>query len=452
MKEHTTNPGDLNRRTFIRQTGMAGAGLILGAPGVLDAASKKAGADAIKVGFIGCGKQQEVLFNAMKNIPGLHYAAVCDIMQYRVGAAASRIRSAFDTLPNRYLDAEEMLAREKDLDAVIVATPDFWHARHTIWALQAGHHVYCEKMMSNTIEDARKMVEAAESSGKHCQIGHQRRSNPRYRFALDHLIRGHEICGRIINVNGQWNRSVSASQDIDVKASILPDRKILRKYGYADAHQFLNWRWYQDLSGGPISDLGAHQIDIYNWFLGMQPRSVVASGGRNYFREREHFDNVMCIFEYDTPWGGTRAFYQVLTTTSAGGGYYESFMGTKGTLQISERAAFTDIYRENTAPSWDELVARGYLKRSHEAVRMSPREEVIASYESVAPEKYALPGELSKPPHQPHLENFFASIRGRATLTADARHSFESEAPIYWVNEAAQNNEYIHFTEHHLGL
>jgi predicted dehydrogenase len=216
-------------------------------------------------------------------------------------------------------------------------------------------------------------------------------------------------------------------------------------------HQFMNWRTYRDLSGGPISDLGAHQIDIFNWFLGVSPKSVFASGGNDYFKTREHFDNVMTIFDYETPQGGVRAFYQVLTTTSAGGGYYESFMGTEATINISERSAYTNIYRESSAPSWDDHVARGFLKRQAAAPK-AQSDDAIASYESAAPEAYALPGDLSKPPHQPHLENFFDAVRGKAALTCDARHAFESEAPIYWVNPSALSREPINFTAEHLSV
>ncbi|MEM9420176.1 MAG: Gfo/Idh/MocA family oxidoreductase [Planctomycetota bacterium] len=448
-----TEQAGISRRSFLRTGSVAGAGLVLGAPSILSASAKNAPSDELRVGFIGCGKQQEVLFNSMKNIPGIHYAAVCDIMKERVGGAFGRIRSAFDYTPNHYSDAEDMLAKEKDLDAVFVATPDFWHAPHTVMCLEAGINVYCEKMMSNTIEGARSMVYAAEASGKLCQIGHQRRSNPRYRYTLDQLIHGNQICGDIININGQWNRGIGASQDIKVKASIIPDQEILTKYGFKNPHQFLNWRWYRDLSGGPISDLGAHQIDIFNWYLGRTPKSVMASGGNNHFKNREHFDNVMCVFEYDTPWGGTRAFYQVLTTTSAGGGFYEAFMGTEGTVQISEINANTKIYRESDGPSWNSLVSKGYLKRSS-APAAAPSDDggAVAAYASAAPEAYELPGTLNKPPHQPHIENFFNAIRGQEKLTCDARHAFESEAPIYWVNPAADNHETIMLTEEHLSV
>lgn len=450
----------LSRRDFLAKSSM-GAGMVLAAPNILSAQAKAAPSDEIRVGFIGCGKQHEVLFNAMVNLPGIRFVAAADIMKMRVGRTFSAIKSRFDYNIARYLDVEEMLAKE-DLDAVFISTPDFWHSPHTVMALEAGCHVYCEKMMSHTLEGAREMVAAMDRTGKLCQIGHQRRSNPRYLFTLNELVRKHSVCGQIVNINGQWNRSLSSSQDIVSKPSILPDAETLRKYGFdkgADKklsldelrHRFLNWRVYKALSGGPISDLGAHQIDIFNWYLGTQPTSVMASGGRNYFKDREHFDNVMCVFDYDTPTGGARAFYQVLTTTSAGGGYYESFMGTDGTIEISEREAYTNIYKESGADTakWDDLVRRGILKKEAAGVAAGGA-DAIASYESAPPDKYSLPGGLDKPPHQPHIQNFLDAIRGKAKLTCDARHALESEAPIYWVNPAAESKETIQFTDEHL--
>lgn len=460
---NTKTLSSLTRRDFVTK-GAAGTGLMLGAPSIIKANTAATSSDELRVGFIGCGKQHEVLFNAMVNIPGIRYVAACDIMKARLGRTFSAIKSRFDYNINRYLDAEEMLEKEQgNMDAVFVATPDFWHAPHTIMALDAGYHVYCEKMMSHDIEEARNMVKAMDRSGKLCQIGHQRRSNPRYRYVLNELMKKNNIFGRIINMNGQWNRALSSSQDIVSKPSILPDADTLRRYGFnkgADEelsleelrHRFLNWRFYTALSGGPISDLGAHQIDIFNWYLGAQPKSVMASGGRSYFKDREHFDNVMCVFDYDTPEGNARAFYQVLTTTSAGGGYYETFMGTEGTLEMSEREAYTNLYKEsgaNNGELWDSLVSRGYLKK--EAVGVAAGgSDAIASYESAPPDKYALPGGLDKPPHQPHIENFLDAMRGKAKLTCDARHALESEAPIYWVNPAANQRQIIEFTDKHL--
>lgn len=438
----------INRRHFLART--AGAGLVLGAPGLLRAAESQG--DPIHVALVGFGKQGKVLFEAMANIPGIRFQAVCDIWDYNLKAAMAKVRARQGELPKGYSDIDEMLATETGLDAAIVATPDFWHAPHTIKCLEVGLHVYCEKMMSNTIDGARDMVRAMERTGKLCQIGHQRRSNPRYRYTLEQLIQRHKVCGQIVNINGQWNRAVTSSQDIGYNPKLTIPQDVLTKYGFKDMHQFMNWRTYRDLSGGPISDLGAHQIDVFTWFLGTQPNAVFATGGHAYFKEREHFDNVMALFDYDTPQGPVCAFYQVLTTTSAGGGYYESFMGTEATIDISERSAFTNIYRETSAPSWDDLVARGYLKKSAAPIAAADSGDAIKSYESAAPETYQLPGDLNKPPHQPHLENFFASIRGEATLNCDARHAFESEAPIYWVNPSADQKQRIELTNHHLSV
>ncbi|MEP4077847.1 Gfo/Idh/MocA family protein [Haloferula sp.] len=442
-----------SRRSFL--TRAAGAGLVLGAPGLLKAADPNA-KDTIHVALVGFGKQGEVLFNCLRNIPGLHFQAVCDISNWNRKKGMNQVRALQGDIPKGYVDIDEMLATEEGLDAAVIATPDFWHSPHTVKCLEAGLNVYCEKMMSNTIDGARAMVIAAEKSGKLCQIGHQRRSNPRYRYTKDQLIDGQKICGQITNINAQWNRSLGASQDIGGKKlakGIIVSDEVLNKYGFKDMHQFLNWRTYRDLSGGPISDLGAHQIDIFGWFLNdAQPKAVYASGGNAHFKKREHFDNVMCIFDFDTPEGEVRAFYQVLTTTSAGGGFWESFMGTEATIKISEIAANSAIYREDGAPQWDELVKKGYLKRKPAPPKPAPSADAVASYASAAPEEFELPGGFNKPAHQPHLENFFNAVRGEATLNCDARHAFESEAPIYWVNPSALEKRRIDFTAEHLSV
>jgi hypothetical protein len=175
----------------------------------------------------------------------------------------------------------------------------------------------------------------------------------------------------------------------------------------------------------------------------------------------------MAIFEYDTPQGSVRAFYQVLTTTSSGGGFWESFMGTEATIKISEISASSAIYRESSPPEleqkWDDLVNRGYLKRKPAPPKPEASAGAVASYESKAPEVYELPGDLPvitlkdgsttiKPAHQMHLENFFASVRGKAKLNCDARHAFESEAPIFYVNPSALSKQPITFTTEQLSV
>ena len=128
--------------------------------------------------------------------PTIRVQAVCDIYPYNLRYTSNRLKRQGHPA-NAYEDYREMLDKEKNLHAVIVATPDWMHAEHTIACMEAGLHVYCEKTMSNSIEKAREMVLAARRTGKLLQIGHQRRSNPRYQYGVNKIIYGNRVLGRI---------------------------------------------------------------------------------------------------------------------------------------------------------------------------------------------------------------------------------------------------------------
>ena len=182
------------------------------------------------------------------------------------------------------------------------------------------------------------MVLAARETGKLLQIGHQRRSNPRYLHCYEKLLQEAKLLGRIVTAQGQWNRSVKPDTGWPQRYAIPDDR--LKKYGFKSMQQFRNWRWYKGLGGGPIVDLGSHQIDIFNWFLGAPPSHVIASGGTDYYDPATHewYDTVMAIYEYQTAAGKARAYYKTQTTNGSQG-YFETFMGDQGTLVISESEA-----------------------------------------------------------------------------------------------------------------
>ena len=430
----------LNRRNFLQTAVAAGAGLILTRPGELPAQTSaspgaRPGGDELRVALVGIGAQGRVLMDDVLKIPNVRFVAVCDIWDYNLTYGERYLKkSGFDV--NAYHDFEDMLSKEKSLDAVIVATPDFWHASITNTCLKAGIHVYCEKMMSNTIEGARSMVQTMRETGKLLQIGHQRRSNPRYLVALHRLIQEANIPGRITAVNGQWNRAVSEDLGWPQRYTLSAD--VLKHYGFDDMHMFRNWRWYKKCGGGPLSDLGAHQIDIFNWFLGGPPATVLAGGGNDYYPNHEWFDNAMVIYEYDRPEGVTRAFYQVQTTTSAGGGYFEQFMGVNGTIKMSEDPKYTAIYREANAPDWEKWLNLHNLAADREDSGGGDDAGAtsVDARETAALARYNLPVVLNKPPHQPHLENFFAAIRGKAPLNCPAEEAFKSEIAIFKASEA----------------
>ena len=439
---------ELSRREFLGTTAVAGAGLLLTScspdSGKSVAAATEASGKKLNVALIGCGAQGQVLLESLQVITSINFVACADIWDYNRKIVMGRMKDIGQPIKG-YHDFEELLAAEKNLDAVVVATPDFWHAPVTNACLKAGLHVYCEKMMSNTIEGARSMVKTMRETGKLLQIGHQRRSNPRYLFALNKLVRDAQICGRLTAAHAQWNRTVTNDLGFPKKTEIASE--VLAKYGFKDMHQFRNWRWFKGLGKGPLSDLGAHQIDIFNWFFGGMPRSVMASGGTDYYKTHEWFDNAMVIYEFVQPDGGVaRAFYQVQTTTSAGGGYFEMFMGDEGTIKMSENPNTCGLWREDhSTKSWDELAGKNYLRTSPtpqlaEADKVDVRETAPLI-------KYDIPVSFAKKIHQPHLENFFNSINGKAKLNCSGEEAFASEYVIHKAVEAVETGQRINITK-----
>ncbi|MBW8001322.1 MAG: gfo/Idh/MocA family oxidoreductase [Planctomycetes bacterium] len=427
---------NMDRRSFLKSTAAAGAGLMI-SPSILAAKSRKKG--DINVALLGAGAQGKVLMMAclkMGKKSGIRFKAVCDIWDFHRNWASRRLK-AYKHPNNTYIDYREMLANEKDLDAVIIATPDFWHAEHAAACMKAGLHVYCEKEMSNTLEGARKIVKAAKETGKLLQVGHQRRSNPRYRYCYDKLIEDANLLNRITTVNGQWNRSKAACEYNSWKPGTEMDAARLKEYGFESMEQFRNWRWYKGLGGGPIVDLGSHQLDIFSWFLNANPKSVIASGGKDYWTGRDWYDSVMTIFEYQTKQGTVRAFYQTITTNS-NNGYYETFMGDEGTLVISEASGRGNVYRESWVPEekWAGWVKKGYIIDKAEEEKADHGDAVVDVRASIPAAQYDLPVTMDKPFHQPHVENFFSAIRGEEKLNCPAEIGYETAVMVLKVNEA----------------
>jgi predicted dehydrogenase len=420
----------LNRRDFIRSAAVTGAGALLSRS--LAAQEAAAGAkDEITVALIGIGNQGKKLLEYGYKIPGVRFVAVCDIWKQQnqrrgknyLKAQMKRDKKPQDQIDGlgTYTDYREMLEKEKDLDAVIVATPDFSHAEHAITCLEAGKHVYCEKEMAQSLESCRKMVEAGRKSEKMFQIGHQRRSNPVYLLAMK-AIHEAKLCGKLTNCYGQWNRGVQEYNVISerrrAKLEIPPE--ILKKYGYENMEQFLNWRWFKKYSAGPIADLGSHQIDIFSWFLKANPSKVLALGSTNYFK-REWYEDVSCMYEYETDWdgkkGSARAYYQILNTNSYGD-YFERFSGDGGALTTSESPdrCFFVPERGMALPEWLEtaptmkVMARetkdGWVGKDAfrlvEAFRKYG-DEGAAGIKAIEDCDWGL--------HQLHLANFFGAIR-----------------------------------------
>ena len=450
----------IGRRDFLKSAAVAGAGIAL----TRSVFSQQEDTyrfipreDDLKIALVGLGAQGQVLRDAILRIPGVRFAALCDVWPYHLNMINAAVR-AMGHEPNTYVDYREMIAAEKDrIDAVVVATPDWVHHEISNACMEAGLHVYCEKEMSNNLANARSMVETSRRTGRLLQIGHQRRSNPRYVHAFDRLIRDNNLLGRVTHAYGQWNRSVQGPILWPEGQAIRPEQ--LERFGYDNMMQFRNWRWYKRYGGGPIVDLGSHQIDLFSWVFGTDPKSVTASGGRDYYPEFEWYDNVLCIFEYDTPAGVSRAMYQVLTTSSHGG-FYETFMGENGTIQISEVPdRGNTAARENRAdtftfegktieavPDWGSLASQGLLSKTVSPLTVSATRNIEVDVRDTLPAGvWPLPVPMNKLAHQYHLENFFNAIRFNEKLTCPGEVGYETAVAVLKVNEAVEARRTLDF-------
>ena len=448
---------ELNRRNFFKSAAAGAAFLpsfnILGDDAV-DPDKRPIGPkdDQLNIAMIGFGAEGKVLGESIARIPGIRVRAVCDIWKFQLNEA----RGFFEPYGMKdvalYEDYREMLEKEdKNIDAVVIATPDWMHCEHTCACLRAGKHVYCEKEMSNKLEQAAEMVRCQRETGKLLQIGHQRRSNPRYRHVFEKVIP--QMLGRVTHAYAQWNRTLAPFN----KQKHPPKPDILKKYGYTNAERYFNWRWFHKYGGGSMVDLGSHQIDLFFWAWGVPPKSVTAIGGNDLFDPpRETYDNVMCLYEFEMPDGKVnRAYYQVISSNGRGQ-FYEQFMGVNATATIAEISACgNEVQRELRAGGiplveWQKFIDEGLIFPIREPVKADEdddkRKDIVQDVRiSRQARGNPITVELNKPAHMPHLENFFAAVRHGEKLNCPAELAYESAVAVLAANRAVEERKTIYF-------
>jgi len=301
---------DLSRRAFIDRvlTLTAGAGVAAAAPWAIGAAgAAPAPGDKVRLGVIGTGSRGKTLVQNILKTRNCTIAALCD--HYEPHLAEGRKLVPAGT--RAYADHRAMLDAG-GLDAVVIATPLDLHARHTLDALDAGLHVWCEKSMARTIADCGAMVERARRAGKVLQIGHQRMFHPTYLNALKRVKTG-EI-GPITQIRASWHRNNSWRRPVPPGSS---DRET-------------NWRLYHDRSAGLMTELATHQLQVGNWFLDGVPTRVIGSGSLCFWKDgRDVYDHVALVYEYS----GGRKFVYTSLLNNARYGCEEQIQGSKGTIE-----------------------------------------------------------------------------------------------------------------------
>jgi predicted dehydrogenase len=324
---------DFARRDFLR-----GAAATLSAV----SASRVLGAnDRVRLGVIGCGDLGQWDANLFLATGQVDVVALCDIFGDHIDSLKQKSPAA-----QAFTDHRRLLEL-KDLDAVLIATPDHWHAACAIDALNAGKDVYVEKPLTLKIEEGPQIVKAARINNRVCQVGMQQRSGRHYLQARNEYIQAGKL-GKITLARTWWHGNSyhlrKAPESLRVKPANLDWARFLGplKWRDWDPQQYFNWRAYLDFGGGQVTDLFTHWIDVVHMFLGSEiPTAAVASGGVYAYKDgRTAPDTVNVLLEYPSEF--TATFEATLVPGITGEGV--EICGTQGRLYIDRsKFIFTEV-------------------------------------------------------------------------------------------------------------
>lgn len=293
----------LSRRSFIKQSSVAAG--VLGLPYLVNSAAlgkgpAPAASERIVMGAIGVGGQGTGDTRALLGDGRVQYVAVCDVQTNNRKRAQKIVNDHYGrdktyTGCKDYNDFREILAR-KDIDAVNIATPDHWHAIVAIRAAAAGKNVYCQKPLSLTVQQGRRMADAVKRYGIVFQTGTQQRSDERFRRACE-LVRNGRV-GRISEIEVEIPGSMALDSNptdpvpegFDYDMWLGPAPQAPFAYKRVDA---FGWRWIFDYAGGCVTDWGAHHIDIAQWGLGTTLTGPVEFEGKGVFPKKGMYNTAL---------------------------------------------------------------------------------------------------------------------------------------------------------------
>lgn len=274
-----------NRRDFIKQSTLAGAGILL-APSVFSLG--KSQNEKVIVGVVGTNSRGHYLARMFAQLPNVEVGYICDVDQLVLDKTIAEIEKLTGKKPKGEKDVRK-LVEAKDLDAVVIAAPDHWHAPATLMALKAGKHVYVEKPCSHNPAEGEILVTAAEKYKKVVQMGNQRRSFPRMIEAMQELHQG--IIGRVYFAKG-WYANARKPIGMGKVAPVPPHLDYELWQGPAPRRPFkdnlihYNWHWFWNWGTGEALNNGTHEIDMMRWGLGVDyPTKVVSAGGRFAYKD-----------------------------------------------------------------------------------------------------------------------------------------------------------------------
>lgn len=434
-----------DRRKFLRNFSMALGGVAAGSlagskamsgtyeslvrKGLMGVPKKYGPNDQINLALIGAGGMGSSDTRTALSVPGVKLVAVCDLYD-------GRLKKAKDTWGNDLFltkHYKEILNR-KDVDAVIIGTPDHWHRQISIDALAAGKHVYCEKPMVHGIEEGPDVIAAQKKYGKVFQVGSQGMSSLGNEKAKELLAAG--AIGKLNYAEGFWARrgavevwqypipEDASPQTVDWDTYISNTTK--RPF---DKLRFFRWRNYTDYGTGMSGDLFVHLFSSLHFITdSLGPERIYASGGLRYWEDgREVPDVLLGTFDYPAAaqHKGFNLSLRCNFVDGTSGTTYLRLVGSEGAMDVE----------------WDKLT----LKRNKNYDTDDPfLQAQLAQAGSSADRKKMLPPEITiyeaekgyKGAHYDHFNNFFTAIRNNSTVAEDAVFGYRAAAPALLCNES----------------
>jgi predicted dehydrogenase len=414
----------LNRRGFLLAAGAAASTTILGkkmfalAGSGIEGFKQVSANDHIQIALIGAGIQGQGDTKVALQVPGVKLIAVADCYDGRL--AHSKELWGNDIVTTR--NYTEILAR-KDIDAVIIATPDHWHKQAAIDAMKAGKDVYCEKPMIHLYADGPEMIETARVTNRIIQIGSQRVSSLVYAKAKELLAAG--AIGQLNMVSARWDRNSSIGAwnytvPLDASTETCDWPRFL---GTApkipfDANQFFQWRKWKAYGSGVAGDLFVHLFSGTHFITGSHgPTRAMATGGLRYWKDGRNVPDVMLgLFDYQ------EGFNLSLRVNFVDGGDESEgliFTGSEGTMEIAGSTVSVSRSPHQEAPGYTVgTFTDAMQKQILEAYRQKYPVTHPTGEPPVGYEKYVAPQGYSD--SYDHFNNFFAAVRTRKPVVEDA--------------------------------
>lgn len=373
-----------SRREFINQTTTVAAGVAFTAASW----NKVLGAnERVRLGVIGTGNRGSDVMRVFQKESDVEVIALCDCYDKHLNAALGMTEGKAKT----YTDYRALLD-SKEVDAVLIATPDQWHKQMAIDGCKAGKDIYVEKPLTFSIEEGHEIIKAVKASNRVMQVGLQQRSGEHYFEAKKEFVDKGKL-GNITLARTWWHGNgyhlrkpnfTEQPPGLDWKAFLGPV-----KFRPFNAHQFYNWRAYLDFGGGQITDLFTHWIDVVHWFIGDDlPIAATAAGGVYYYNDgRTAPDTIAIHLEYPKKWIAT---FEATLVPGARGAEIE-FMGTEGRLVIN-RGGFTYQEKSVRGGAQSEPIVRRNNKSLEELhvknfiacvkARQLPNSDVVSGHRS----------------------------------------------------------------------